>query len=361
VNLTGFLKFYGIEFGLTGSTNVNARWSVLSTTTALVVFDRCYFNIPATGSSGGRLIVGASANNNVQRALVANDCDFNLENPTVCFIVDAGGYLSVRNGKLIGMSSSSGASVFSMAPGADRSSRVDCSGFDASVLASTQYLAHVTNFADSLAVFKRIKLPASFAGFTTTFEFQHAYAPPFQVHSYGNADQYYKFYECGIEGYIEESTALYRDDGATYDGTNGFSAKLVSSDQVIEASGAVLRFKLSEITLDLTAQKTLTVHMCQDAGTVLQNDEFWLVVEHSDATDLALGTLQDTRLELLGSATDLTASTKTWTGDSGGADHRQCSLTISAITGADNAQVTVWACIAKPSTTLYVCPKVDVS
>jgi hypothetical protein len=362
LDINGFVNFFGIEIGLTGSEFVNAYIRVSTALDSLLVFDKCYINVDAVGSTGGYILIGSSSNNSVHRSCVFNDCDFNLTNGDHSIQVAAGGYLSIRNGKLLGMSSSTGACIFSLDTfGADRSSRIDVAGFDASQLGSDQYVCEVNNYSDSVADIHRIKLPATFAGFTNTKQFQHSFAPPFKVHSYGDGDQYYKFYECGIEGEIEESTAIYRDSGATYDGTNEYSAKMVSSADATENSGGTLRFKLSELTLDLTGAKTLTVHTCQDAGTVLQDDEFWILVEYPDSTDLALGTSQTTRVVSLGAPTNLSASTETWTGDSVSADHRKCAVTISAITGADNAQVTVWACLAKPSTTLYVCPKVEIS
>jgi hypothetical protein len=162
-------------------------------------------------------------------------------------------------------------------------------------------------------------------------------------------------------GSVTSDTAIDRSGGASYDGTNLFSV-LMSTNTSVEERRFPLRFKLWEGIVDLTSAVTFTVHTLQDAGTVMQNEDFWIEVEHPDSTDLALGvTDTSSKVGLLATAANLTSSSETWNGASGSEDKRQVAVTVSAITGASAVPVTVWANLARPSTDLNVCPKVEQS
>ena len=92
----------------------------------------------------------------------------------------------------------------------------------------------------------------------------------------------------------------------------------------------------------------------------LQDDEFWIEVEYPDSTDEALGKLdQSNRAStILATPADQDNSTESWTENLTGEVKQKSEVTISG--GAAGIH-TVWACLAKPSTTVYVDPDVTVS
>jgi len=358
---SGFMHFYGIEFYNVNF--LNSTFITTNTSQTNVVFEKCYVNFNATGSVT-YISCGGSAHTSVHNCMTFINSDFGCAASTTgifnfqgqCAVTIMGGAITAQN--------SSQPGVFYFGQAADRSATLDVRCFDASSMATASALFYAADNAQDIFCYaERIKIPASLSNIVNLAgQIQHSLDPPIQIHCIGTGTHQHGFYEASNTGVSEESTAIYRDGGASYDGTNGFSVKMTSSAYCKEY-WAPHRFKLAELKLDLTSSKTLTVHTCQDSGTVLQDDEFWIEVWHPDSTDLALGklTVGGRMASPLATPANLTASSETWTGDAGGADHRKVSATISSITGASDAQVTVYACLGKPSTALYVCPKVVIS
>jgi hypothetical protein len=355
--LAGAAYIYGVEFSNSGAVNASIQLGIGSTPAAML-FEDCLFNLLSTGSSGGRLQHGGSSNTNMVRSINYLNCDFNFANASICFDIDAGSNVSVSGGAILSVGTS--VNVFQMDPGADRSTTCRASNLDLSGMTADDYLVGINGGTQVDFLGRRLKIPASIAGLVDTpLQLQPAPVPPIRIHSFGAADEYYQFYEQSYAGYCEDSTAVYRTGGATYDGTNEFSVKMGATTGA--STIFPLRFKLAELKLDLTSSKTLTVHTAQNAGTVYQDDEFWIEAEYPDSTGLALGVIDKTpRPGPLDTPANLTSSAETWTA-SGSEDTRQVAITIGAITGATDAQVTVWACLAKPSGEIYVCPKVEIS
>lgn len=180
----------------------------------------------------------------------------------------------------------------------------------------------------------------------------HPTAGTIKCHSCDTGDGYWYFHEVSYYGAVTQATNCYLN--ATYDGTNGFSAKMVSSANSEEYTEP-LRFKLCDVYAD--ANSTFTVEIIGTA--TLQNDEFWVEIESNDATDEAFGDIVDTRpATILTAPANLTTSTAAWTEDLGSEIKQKIAKTIS---GGFLGIVTIWACLAKPSTTVYVDPDVTVS
>jgi len=176
------------------------------------------------------------------------------------------------------------------------------------------------------------------------------------VHSCDTGDGYWYFEETYLEGQIKQSTAYYLN--ATYDGSAGFSAQMVSNTNALDHVRP-LRFKLCEVYAD--ANPTLTVEL---TGAVLQNDEFWIEIEYPDADDKALRNIDDTSRVTYGwsggngpgTPANLETSSETWSTTD--LTEQYIEETISG--GAAGIH-TVWACLAKPEITVYVDPDVTVS
>ena len=177
-----------------------------------------------------------------------------------------------------------------------------------------------------------------------------------RFHSVDDGNFIYRFNEYYFEGQILEDVAVFRDAAATYDGTNEYSVKIISNANAKEWARP-LRFKLADIWC--AANPTLTVELNTD-NVVLQNDEFWLEIEYPDGTTGALGLIDRTSRPptILTAPANLTTSAAAWTEGFGTEKPQK----ISEVIASGQAGIhTIWACLAKPSTTVYVCPKVDVS
>ena len=145
---------------------------------------------------------------------------------------------------------------------------------------------------------------------------------------------------------------MYRS--AKYDGTNGYSAKIISSASAKEFF-LPHRFKVGELFNDSASSKAFTGYLIRtDSTTLLQDDEFWFEVEYPDNTNQARRHIESTRVsDPHATAANLTDddSGTAWTGR--GATYKQMKKATSSVS-MGVGPVTVWACLAKPSQTIYV-------
>ena len=232
-----------------------------------------------------------------------------------------------------------------------RDGTIDVSGVDFQDLDAGDYLVDTENIGWKIW-FKRCKVPAALAGFISGTIAHQGYTAKF--HSVSSSDIIYQLQENYYEGQINSDVATYYQ--ATYDGTNEYSIKMVSLATAKEWVRP-LRFKLAEIWAD--ANPTLTVELNTD-NVVLQNDEFWIEIEYPDSTTGALGGLDQTSRSatIVTAPANLTTSAVAWTEAFGTEKPQKIEETIS---GGQAGIHTVWACLGKPSTTVYVCPKITVS
>jgi len=231
-----------------------------------------------------------------------------------------------------------------------RGGNIDIQDVDIQDVDGDNYLISDVNTAHDI-LFKRCKIPAA-VNYMNTGPTGGAYRVRF--HSVDDGNYIYKFLEYYFEGNIQEDIAVYRS--ATYDGTNEYSAKMVSNANAKEYTRP-LRFKLADLWC--AANPTLTVELNTD-NVVLQNDEFWIEIEYPDGTTGALGKIDRTSkaATILTTPANLTTSAEAWTEGFGTEKPQKIEETIS---GGQAGIHTIWACLAKPLTTIYVCPKIAVA
>lgn len=226
---------------------------------------------------------------------------------------------------------------------------VDISGIDGG-----DYLLDGGHSTGDDILFKRCKIPSGIAGFVVA----RPTVPNgrYRFHSVSDGDIIYQLKEVYYEGDIDTDVATYRDNAATYDGINEYSVKMVSTANSKEWIRP-LRFKLAEIWC--AANPTLKVELNID-NVVLQNDEFWIEIEYPDDNTGALGNIDQTsRPATIETApANLTTSVVAWTEGFGTEKPQKITEVIA---GGQAGMHTIWACLAKPSTIVYVCPKIDVS
>lgn len=175
-----------------------------------------------------------------------------------------------------------------------------------------------------------------------------------------SADGFYYFEETYLEGQIKQATNCYLN--FEYDGSNKCSAKMISNTNAIE-NQRNLRFKLAEFWSE--ENPTIVVETITD-GVTLQNNEFWLEIEYPDDTDNALRNVDISSKQEIGwsggsapgTPANLTTSTASWTEDLSSEVKQKIEVEISG--GAEGPH-TVWCCLSKPSTTVYVDPEVNIS
>lgn len=179
-----------------------------------------------------------------------------------------------------------------------------------------------------------------------------------KMESCDTGDGYYFFTYPYYGGSVVQDTGIYRTGG------NSFTAKMVTLATGVQEYISPIRHKVIAQYIDISTEKTLKVHFTYDSATVLNDDDMWLEIDYNNVTDEALGDFVTTKAATPTTTpgrtpfTDVSGS-ETWTGTSGFTNPQEETLE-KAITGGAGI-VTVWACLAKPSMTVYVDPDVAIS
>lgn len=303
------------------------------------LFQDCYIKVL---SSSGNVSIG------LRHILTWNNVDFKTGHANNYIYAD--GAMFLWNGGSVIVDAVAPTSLFS----GPRGSSIEVRGVDASVVTT-----NIVNNAGTsgLGAMDVLLAGLKVAAGITLFEDTVATGGRFVAHSIDNGDAFYRFEEKAAEGNTVQDTANYLN--ATYDGTNGFSAKMASNaGPYIKEWFRPTRFKLWEQRLS-AANPTLTIETIT-AGVTLQDDEFWIEIEYPNSTDEALMDWDRTsRLaDPNGTPSNLTTSTESWTEVLASEVKQKIAVTISG--GAAGVH-TVWANLAKPSTTVYIDPDVAVS
>jgi hypothetical protein len=153
-------------------------------------------------------------------------------------------------------------------------------------------------------------------------------------------------------GIVKTDTARYRSSGAN-DGTTDYSFSGETSSLLLSEADYLQLLPISKYVE--SGSQTITVYIA--GGSSLNDDDFWIEVESpsEEVSPTAQGKFRTTKPSPLATPTALTSDTSSWTG-SGVGTKQKIEVAISpTIAGA----VTVRCYLAKPSTTVYVDPKIS--
>jgi len=152
-------------------------------------------------------------------------------------------------------------------------------------------------------------------------------------------------------GIQETSYSEYRSNGAS-DGTNNYSWKIETNASALENTNC---FKSTYIeTLVHPESQTIAVYFASSA--LLDNDDLWVEVEspNEDSPATTQGKIRTTKPEPFASISSLTSDSSTWNGTGVGSPQK-IEVPISPKAAG---LMRVRVCVAKPSTVVYVDPKV---
>ena len=153
-------------------------------------------------------------------------------------------------------------------------------------------------------------------------------------------------------GEVTSSTSAYRSSGAN-DGTQDYSWQMVSTSVAKENKVFLEAIPITKYVQ--SGSQTITVYIA--GGSSLNNDDFWIEVESPSelASPTAQGKFRTTKPDPLATPTALTSDTSSWTGTGVGTAQKVEVAISPTIAGT----VTVRCYLAKPSTTVYVDPKIS--
>ena len=179
--------------------------------------------------------------------------------------------------------------------------------------------------------------------------------------SVDEADGFWHREEYSLGGVASHATNCKRTGGATYDGTNGFSAKVVTDANTRKSwtpNRNLIGSKLS------TANPTIRVEIIHDemgsgAGSDFQDDELWIEIEYPDSTDETVINSVSTRMAMEGTPADYPNSAATWTEDLGTEVKQYVEKAISDGAAGEYA---VYLCVAPGAVkTVYACPQIEIT
>ena len=155
------------------------------------------------------------------------------------------------------------------------------------------------------------------------------------------------------KGSTKGVSTVYRTSGANA-GSSGFSWELTSSSNSIEQYRALRSIPITKWVE--SGSQTITVYVAGSSS--LNDDDFWIEVDSpsEEVSPTAQGKFRTTKPEPLATPTALTSDTSsTWNGTGVGTKQKIEVAISPTIAGT----VTVRCYLAKPSTTVYVDPKIS--
>lgn len=174
-----------------------------------------------------------------------------------------------------------------------------------------------------------------------------------QTDTVGGNDQWRRFMQQGSDrGTITLSGTIYRDAGATYDGTNEYSLAF--------AAGSVQHIDLPTYSpwnsVYVTSGDAQNIRVYFAATTSQNDDDIWIEVEYLGATANTLKTVASNRMAtiLATPAAHTTASGEAWTGISETPTGGQY-MTLSSTIDIKKSGMLRWRAGYAGSATIYVC------
>jgi len=170
-----------------------------------------------------------------------------------------------------------------------------------------------------------------------------------------SANTNYRYYRYQDAGQIFHETGIYREGGAS-DGTTPICRRMVS--------GAWAKYDDPLILGELVGwnettgqQKTATLHVLTN-GVTLTNKDLWVEVEYLGNANHPQSLFVTNKPHILESGTSLDSDNATWVHNLQNPVRQKVSLSF---TPQMKGPIRVTVRLARPSTTVYVCPKVDIA
>ena len=165
----------------------------------------------------------------------------------------------------------------------------------------------------------------------------------------------YRYYRYQDAGEVFHETGIYREGGAT-DGTTPICRRMVSSDWARYDDTLTLG-ELVGWNETTGQQKTATLHVLTN-GVTLTNKDLWVEVEYLGNADYPLSSFVTNKPHILESGTSLDSDNATWVHNLQNPVRQKVSLSF---TPQMKGPIRVTVRLARPSTAVYVCPKVDIA
>jgi len=223
-----------------------------------------------------------------------------------------------------------------------------------------------TGHSNSRCILDQCKLHASASIHTVNFTIGYRKVKATRSSSSSSAAEY-QYYERCRESEIEDDTSFYRDGSVAFkDSAQKVSYKITTGSAVSVNEPTELELPAS-VWAALSSASTDTVRMHLLSSATLDDVDISIVAIYPDGTTKQLGNMEGSSgsavsgcifPDPLNAGTTLTTNTEAWTGRTS-ENRYQMDIDTSGDAGADSVPILqVWC--TKPSTTIYICPTLEV-
>lgn len=202
---------------------------------------------------------------------------------------------------------------------------------------------------------RNCKLPASWSGalFSTDPTTVGSRA---ELWNCDSGDTNYRVWLQDYQGQLRDETAIYRTAGAS-DGTTSLSWKVVTTanaSRFLPHTTPDLMVWNETVGSSLTATVEFIVN---SSGTALKDDEIWLEVQYQGTSGFPLASFITDQSAVLSTPADQATSTVDWTGATTPTKQK---LSVS-FTPQEKGFIVAKVHVGKPSATVYICPKLEIT
>lgn len=330
----------------TSSAAINLATSVTANHNLVVRNARWRLN---SSNSTNRIQTGSASSNAVGVKALFENCVFRFTHPSASLSSNGG------ENRYIGCSIESGGAATTTiyrAQTGNQKSQAFFDGCDFTNAATTVTLANTLGSGAS-ATFKNCKLPASWTG---TLASGLSAGARVSMYNCDSGDTNYRMQIAEYHGDIYSDTAIYRTGGAS-DGTTPLSWRMVTNANAVKDALVLMSDEIVVWNDTTGSARTLTIEIAQEGGTALKDDEIWVEVQYLGAANTLGSIVNDRKTNLLAAGVDQTTSTVAWTGFTSPTKQKLSVTFTPGKAGPIYARVY----LAKPSTTVYVCPKAEIT
>lgn len=351
ISISGHAYFHGLTFNAGSGAN-SSSLIVNNFGAESVVFNQCSLKLVATGSAN-TIRFGQINDGSTQKITLK---DTHVKFAATAQRINLRANVSWDGGTVLS-GSSAVTSVFVF--GGRNCSQLQVSGVDFSALGAGVFLVDESVRQSAKAVFRNCKLPTSWTGglFSATPSVIGMRA---EMHNCDSADTNYRLWVEDYAGSVKSETTVARTGGAS-DGTTAYSWKMTSSANANETIAPLESPELpARWNSTAGSAVTVTVDVVHDSVTNLTDSEIWLEIQYLGTTGFPLSSfVSDARANILATSADQTASTATWT-TTGMTNPNKQKLSVT-FTPQEAGFIQAKVFLSKPSKTVYVDPKLQVS
>jgi hypothetical protein len=342
----GYVRYCGL-------TLKQDRYSYLTSIQGDTVFDDCNISHTATSAASGRgFYLGTNSVTRSRVSFIGCVFDFLANGNTNSYLIVARD-LSEINFKNCTFTSFTNVHLFSANGGSPFAGTAIFSSCD---FVSSSYLVFPDATFGGTWVLRRCRIPSgwisggynrgSFSTNSPLVEMENCSSGTLSNPASGIS------LRSNIFGDSTESYSEYRTGGAN-NSDRDYSFNLTTNSNAKEFTNHIESASISK-WVDSGSQ-TITVYIA--GGSSLNDDDFWIEVESpsEEASPTAQGKFRTTKPDPLATPTALTSDTSSWTGTGVGTAQKVEVAISPTIAGT----VTVRCYLAKPSTTVYVDPKIS--